>query len=97
MKRSRLLITITLATAALAGPLHAACYADYRARMDNPFRLHYGVIALPDADCSVAAAQPVIASRIAAGGWSLLEVVSVFEDSALEGKRQDAGDYFLRF
>lgn len=74
-----------------------ACYADYRAKMDNPLRLHYGVIDLPDEACSVAAAAPVISARIAAGGWELLQVVSVFDGTGLEARRADAGEYFLRF
>jgi hypothetical protein len=89
------LLVATLAT--LAAPLHAGCFADYRANMDNPLRLHYGVIELPDSACSVAAAAPVISSRIASGGWTLLQVISVFDDSGLAARRADAGEYFLRF
>jgi hypothetical protein len=94
-------MTFRLVTAAalallIAGPAQA-CYADYRAKMDNPLRLHYGVIDLPDAACSVDAAAPVIAGRIAAGGWELLQVVSVFAEDGLAARRADAGDFFLRF
>ncbi|MCU4652419.1 hypothetical protein N8I71_06225 [Roseibacterium sp. SDUM158016] len=89
------LIAAALATA--AGPVSAACYADYRARTDDPLRLHYGVIAIPDAACSVADAAPVIAQRIAAEGWQLLQVISVFDDSGLNARRADAGAFFLRF
>lgn len=91
------LLLASVAFAVLAGPLHAACYADYRARMDDPLRLHYGVIQLPDAQCSVAAAGGYIAGRIATGGWQLLQVISVFDDSGLAARRADAGEYFLRF
>jgi len=80
-----------------AAPLHAACYADYRATMDNPLRLHYGVIELPDEACSVEAAAPVIEGRLAQDGWELLQVVSVFDETGLTPRRADAGDYFLRF
>ena len=79
-----------------AGPAQA-CYADYRAKMDTPLRLHYGVIDLPDTACSVDAAAAVIAGRIAAGGWELLQVVSVFGEDGLAARRADAGDHFLRF
>jgi len=81
----------------LAGPAAAACYADYRAQKDDPFGLHYGVIAIPDNACSVGAAAPVIAGRIAAEGWQLLQVISVFDDNGLDARRSDAGAYFLRF
>lgn len=80
-----------------AAPLHAACFADYRAKMDNPLRLHYGVIELPESACSVAAAAPVISSRIASDGWELLQVISVFDDAGLAARRADAGDYYLRY
>ena len=81
----------------IASPALAECYADYRAKMDNPLRLHYGVIELPADACSVAAAAPVIATRIAQGGWELLQVVSVFDESGLTPRRADAGEFFLRF
>ena len=81
---------------AVAGPAQA-CYADYRAKMDNPLRLHYGVIDLPDNACSVPAATPLIAQRLAAAGWELLQVVSVFDEAGLAARRADAGEFFLRF
>ncbi|KPQ14237.1 MAG: hypothetical protein HLUCCO18_15605 [Rhodobacteraceae bacterium HLUCCO18] len=81
----------------LAGPAAAACFADYRAGETGGSGLHYGVIELPDAACSMEAAGPEIARRIAAGGWQLLEVISVFDESGLDARRSDAGAYFLRF
>lgn len=90
-----------LALAALlgtfAGPVSAACYADYRAQKTNPLDLHYGVIQVSDDACSVGAAASVIAGRIASDGWQLLQVISVFDDSGLDARRSDAGAYFLRF
>jgi hypothetical protein len=90
-------LLLAAAVALTANPALAACYADYRAKMDNPLRLHYGVIELPEAACSAGAAAPVIAGRIAQGGWELLQVVSVFDESGLATRRADAGDFFLRF
>ena len=78
-------------------PAVAACYADYRAGETGGSGLHYGVIELPDAACSTDAAGPEIARRIAAGGWQLLQVISVFDESGLDARRSDAGAYFLRF
>ncbi len=92
----RILVTAALLSL-MAGQAAAACYADYRARTENPLRLHYGVIELPDSACSVAAAQPVIARRIAADGWQLLQVISVFDEGGLDARRSDAGAYFLRY
>lgn len=85
---------------ALALPLPAAavCYADYKAKQDNPLRLHYGVIELPDAACSDReAARREIARRIAGGGWQLLSVEGIFDASGLDRRRSSAGDFFLRF
>lgn len=95
---------IMLWAAALVGlaalPAGAACYADYKAKRDDPLRLHYGVIALPDPACaSREAAAAAIAPRIAADGWTLLSVVSLFDEAGLndEKRRTSAGDYFLRY
>ena len=81
----------------LAGPAAAACYADYRAQTSDPFGLHYGVIEIPESACTEAAAAPVVAERIAAEGWELLELISVFDEAGLEPRRSDAGAYFLRY
>ncbi|MBF9029514.1 hypothetical protein HKCCE3408_03820 [Rhodobacterales bacterium HKCCE3408] len=89
------LLALALSIAAL--PAAATCYADYKAKMDDPLRLHYGVIELPEDACSVEAAFDEIAPRVAAGGWELLEVMSVFDDAGLEPRRADAGRYFLAF
>ena len=86
---------------ALAGaPAAAECYADYKAKRDDPLRLHYGVIALPDPACaSTDAAGAEISRRIAVDGWTLLKVVSIFDAPGLndETRRESAGDYFLRY
>ena len=96
MKHLRTLLFAALSVFA-AAPAFADCYADYRAKMDNPLRLHYGIVQLPADACSVEAATPLIQTRLAAGGWELLQVVSVFDESGLATRRADAGDYFLRF
>lgn len=75
---------------------HAACFADYKAKRDNPLRLHYGVVQLSGA-CSASAAQAEIAGRISGEGWQLLTVVSVFDDAGLEERKASAGQYFLRY
>jgi hypothetical protein len=80
-----------------AATAQAACYADYRAKMDNPLRLHYGVIDLPAEACDPTAAAPVIAGRLAADGWELLQVISIFGEDGLATRRADAGQYYLRF
>lgn len=81
-------------------PAAAECFADYKAKRDAPLRLHYGVIALPDAACSDRQSTgKEIAARIGVDGWTLLSVVSVFDRSGLddEKRRESAGVYFLRY
>lgn len=92
-------LAATLAALALlaALPAQAACYADYKAKKDNPLRLHYGVAQVPDNACNRQAAARVIAGRIARDGWQLLNVVSVFDQSGLDSRRQSAGAFFLRY
>ena len=75
----------------------AECYADYKAKMDDPLRLHYGVIAIPDSACSEDAAAPIIADKIAGDDWTLLTVVSVFGPEGLPERESSAGQYYLRY
>lgn len=89
-------LILSLALMGLASTANATCFADYKAKMDNPLRLHYGVIELPDSACSVGGAAPVIAGRLT-GGWQLLEVMSVFDEAGLDSRRERAGQYYLRF
>jgi hypothetical protein len=89
-------LPILLAALMAAGTAQAACYADYKAKRDDPLRLHYGVIELPDAACSRGAAAGVIRDRLR-DGWQLLDVVSVFGPEGLDQRRESAGPYFLRY
>ena len=90
-----LALALLLCSAAAEGS--AACYADYKAKRDDPLRLHYGVIELADADCaSAAAAAAAIRARLG-DGWQLLQVVGTFGESGLDERRAGAGDYFLRY
>jgi len=81
-------------------PAAADCYADYKAKRNDPLQLHYGVIALPDGACArIEAAQADIAARIAVDGWTLLTIVSVFDEAGLvdEERRSNAGAFYLRY
>lgn len=91
--------TLALAAlmAALALPAQADCYADYKAKQDNPLRLHYGVMQVSDGACSPRAAQAEIAPRLAAQGWTLLNVIGVFGPEGLDERKGNAGAYFLRY
>jgi hypothetical protein len=88
-----LLVAFVLAVG--TGPVSAACYADYKAKRDNPLRLHYGVAEVNACDRQGAASE--LRRRLRDAGWELLDLVSVFEADRLEEKRESAGDYFLRY
>mgnify|MGYP000391423943 CR=1 FL=1 len=80
-----------------AFPAQAAeCYADYKAKRDSPLQLHYGVMQLSGA-CSRAAARAEMAARLEQGGWTLLNVLSVFDESGLSERKGSAGKFYLRF
>jgi hypothetical protein len=79
------------------GPLHAACFADYRASAENPLRLHYGVMELSQEQCTLDAVRGEISRRLSANGWQLLQVVSVFGEDELNQREADAREFFLRY
>lgn len=81
----------------LAGPAAAECYADYKAKRDEPLQLHYGVAQVSDGNCSPGAAEGELAPRLAADGWTLLNVLSTFGPEGLEERKASAGEYFLRY
>ena len=94
---TRFALALALALAA-ALPAQAACYADYKAKRDNPLRLQYGVMELPDPACgSPGAAEQEVRARLQANGWELLNVVGIFGADGLEQRRESAGEFFLRF
>lgn len=97
--KHRILIPLGfMVTLISALPASAACYADYKAKQDNPLRLHYGVIELPDSACgNRAEAASVIDKRISRDGWQLLNVMSIFGADGLDERKQSAGQYFLRY
>ena len=97
MKQHLLIPALAAALLALSSPAQAAeCYADYKAKQDNPLRLHYGVIQLSGA-CKMQAARAEIQARIAPSGWQLLNVLSVFGPEGLQQRKANAGSYYLRF
>lgn len=92
-----LVLSALAAVLVSAAPAAAACYADYKAKREPPLQLHYGVIEIPDSACSPGAAERIVAQRIRAGGWQLLQIVSVFGPEGLASRRASAGEFYLRF
>ncbi|WP_371061054.1 hypothetical protein [Rhodosalinus sp. 5P4] len=97
MKRHAILPALLLiATALAATPAAAQCFADYKAKQDAPLRLHYGTAEIAG-QCTPAAAAEALAPRLAAAGWTLLNVVSVFGPEGLAERKESAGAFHLRF
>ena len=76
------------------------CYVDYKAKQSDggALQLHYGVMKLNSGACANASQRTgVVRQRIAAGGWSLLTVMSTFDESGLQQRRGNAGNFFLKY
>ncbi len=96
VKKTALIISLVAATPSIAA---ADCYADYKAKQSvSGLKLHYGVMQLPNGACNNRAkAQAVVAKRLANGGWQLLTILSIFDQSGLSQRQSNAGAYFLRY
>lgn len=97
MKGERMKHLITYALLALslsAVPGHAACFVEYKAKQDNPLRLHYGIIKV-GGDCSDADAKAT--SRLQSNGWSLLTILSASQEKPSRNKQENAGANYLRY
>lgn len=91
-----MLIPFAFAAALMGSMAQAACYADYKAKQDNPLRLHYGVVQI-SGPCNAGSAQAEIAARLGGSGWTLLNVISVFGPEGLAERKASAGPFFLAF
>jgi hypothetical protein len=94
-RMARVFILIAMLMAAL--PASAECYADYKAKQDNPLRLAYGVAQVSDGNCDPRSAENELAPRLAQAGWTLLAVMSTFGPEGLGEREASAGDHFLRY
>lgn len=93
-----LILSLFLVPLALAAAAQSSgdCYADYKAKKDDPLRLQYGVAKI-NGDCAPGPAAGELAPRLAADGWELLEVLGTFDETGLEERRDSAGQFFLRY
>lgn len=89
---------ILVALVLLASPVQAECYADYKAKQDDPLKLAYGVAQVSDAACgNTGAAEAELVGRLQAAGWTLLQILSTFGPEGLSERQSSAGEFFLRF
>jgi hypothetical protein len=93
-----LILSLVLVPLAFAAAAQSAsgCYADYKAKKDDPLRLQYGVAKI-DGECAPGPAADELTPRLAADGWQLLEVLGTFDESGLEERRDSAGQFYLRY
>lgn len=98
MKHNAPLLALLLSLG-LALPAQAAdCFADYKAKQDDPLKLHYGVVRLSDGACpSAGAAARQISSRLAGSGWQLLTVLTVSSTPPTVEQKNNAGRFYLRY
>ena len=78
-------------------PANSACFVDYKAKKNNPFQLHYGVMEVSSSQCTKSKAEKIVTKRIELGGWLLLGVITLFDEGGLERRRESAGKYFLLY
>ena len=98
MRLALRVLLIPLLTLMLAIPASAECYADYKAKQDNPLQLAYGVSQITDNACGKPkSARAELAPRLAADGWTLLKIVSTFGPEGLDERKASAGEFFLRY
>ena len=82
--------------AVCASTAQSACYADYKAKQDEPLRLQYGVARI-DGPCNPDDAADELKARLTDVNWVLLNIVSLFDEDGLEERRESAGEFYLRF
>ncbi|WP_417242053.1 hypothetical protein [Celeribacter sp.] len=75
----------------------AECYVSYKAKREDPLKLHFGVAAVPDAACSKDAAAAALAPRLAHDGWILLTIAAMIDETELEALKDSVGAFFLKY
>ena len=89
-------IIITLAIF-LTQSAQAACYADYKAKQENPLKLHYGIMKFDSVECTASIVQKKVALRLLPHGWTLLNLLTVSRKRPTTKRKENAGENFLRY
>ena len=89
-------IIITLAIF-LTQSAQAACYADYKAKQENPLKLHYGIMKFDSVECTASIVQKKVALRLLPHGWTLLNLLTVSRKLPTTQRKDNAGENFLRY
>ena len=93
------MLALALVMIALALPSQAAadCFVTYKAKKQPPLELHFGVISMSGSCPDRGTAASETAARIASGGWTLLNVVSLSSTPPSSAERANAGSFYLRY
>ena len=75
----------------------AACYADYKAKQENPLKLHYGIMKFDSVECTASIVQKKVALRLLPHGWTLLNLLTVSRKLPTTKRKENAGENFLRY
>ena len=75
----------------------AACYADYKAKQENPLKLHYGIMKFDSVECTASIVQKKVAVRLLPHGWTLLNLLTVSRKLPTTKRKENAGENFLRY
>ncbi len=74
------------------------CYVDYKAKKNNPLRLHYGISKINTDLCENRNAITLdLESRLQSSGWILLKLLDVFGNEGIDERKDSAGIYFLKY
>lgn len=96
--RMKTLIASFALAAALATGAQAECFAEYKAKQDDPLRLHYGIMMIPENTCpGQQAAAGILSPRLQAGGWTLLNIVGLSTTPPTDQQKANAGEFYLRY
>lgn len=99
MKQTLRILVLALPLISVLPAVAAAdCFAEYKAKRDDPLRLHYGIALLPGGSCpSKNSAAARLEPRLDRVGWTLLNIVGLSDTPPSGKKKANAGEFYLRF
>jgi hypothetical protein len=72
------------------------CFVLYKAKKDNPLKLHLGLMQVKNA-CLGRNLESIVSNRLNSSGWLLLKIVNITENIETEKMKSDLGDYFFKY
>ena len=97
MKVRVIAAAIFLWCACLLSVAHAEdCFVLYKAKKDNPLKLHLGLIQI-NGQCSDHDVEGITSKRLSSTGWKLLQIVTASGNIDTKKMESDVGDYFLKY